>query len=399
MIKRSTRVKIAAFVTLGLAGTSYLGLKYAGLDSFGSGYDVSVSLPDAGGLFVNGEVTYHGVPVGEVSSLTATGSGVQATIRIEGDAPEIPADVTAAVANRSVIGEQYLDLRSPGVSGAAGTADPPSGSATEALGDGDRITVAQEALPPDISRLLRSGRDFTASVPADALDTVLDETYELAQGSAGDLRRLVETSLSYQQAADRNFLTSASLIRNSEAVLRTQEESADSIQAYSRDLGVLADTLRDSDGDLRALIANSPAAARQIGALIDDVGRPLGTLMANLVSTAQVFGTNSAGVEDTMIRLPEAISIGWAITGSRGMNLGLVPSFFDPLPCVAGYGGTSLRPGTDTAPGAPLNTRAGCTTPPSSGVGVRGPKAIPATRPAARLDVADSLGDLLGGEE
>lgn len=401
MIKRSTRVKIAAFVTLGLVGTSYLGLKYAGLDSFGAGYEVSVSLPDAGGLFVNGEVTYHGVPVGEVSSLTATGSGVQARIRIDGDAPAIPADVTAAVANRSVIGEQYLDLRSPGVSGASGTSGTGAGSAagSSELRDGDRLTVADDALPPDIARLLRSGRDFTASVPADALDTVIDETYELARGSSGDLRRLVETSLSFQQAADRNFLTSASLIRNSEAVLRTQEASADSLRAYSRDLGVLANTLRDSDGDLRALIANSPAAARQIGALIDDVGRPLGTLMGNLVTTAQVFGTHSAGVEDTMIRLPEAISIGWAITGSRGTNLGLVPSFFDPLPCVSGYGGTPLRPGTDTSDGAPLNTRAGCTLPPSSGVGVRGPGAVPAAKPAARLDVADSLGDLLGGDE
>lgn len=388
MIRTSTRVKLIAFVVLALLGTSYLGARYAGLTLFSSGYHLTVTLPDASGLFVNGEVTFRGVPVGTVDRLTPTADGVQALITVDADAPPIPDDVTAAVADRSVIGEQYLDLRVPaGSDTTAGT-----------LHDGDRLTVAADDLPPDLSELLRAGRDFTASVPQDDLDTVIDEGYDLAQGSSGSLRRLLATSLSFQQAADRNFLTSASLIRNSADVLATQEASATSIKAYSHDLGVLADTLASSDGDLRALIANSPAAARQVGALIDDVGRPLGVLMANLVSTAQVFGTNAAGVQDALIRIPEAVSVGWSVSGSRGLNMGLVPTFFDPLPCTSGYGGTPLRRGTDTAAGAPFNTDARCTADPATGVGVRGPASVPAgTRATARINVATDLGDLLGG--
>ena len=385
MITARARTKLVAFVVLALLGTSYLGAKYAGIGLLSSGYEVAVSLPDASGLFVNGEVTYRGVPVGSIESLEPTGSGVTAVISIDGDAPAIPADVSAAVADRSVIGEQYLDL---------------TGGSSGRLAGGDRLTVAADGLSPDIAELLRSGRDFTASVPQEALTTVIDEGYELSEGVAGDLRRLVDTSLEFQQAADRNFLTSASLIRNSADVLATQEAASASMRAYSHDLGVFAETLKSSDGDLRALIANSPAAARQVGALIDDVGRPLGVLMANLVSTAQVFGTNSAGVEDALVRIPEAVSIGWAVNTSRGMNMGLIPSFFDPLPCVQGYGETPLRRGTDTTPGVPLNTAAGCTKSPSSGVGVRGPGAAArGSAPVARIDVARTMGDLLGGLE
>ncbi|MFT4286436.1 MlaD family protein [Nocardioides sp.] len=377
------RAKLIGFVIVALAGTSYLGAKYAGLDLFSRSYDVTFAMTDASGLFEGSEVTYHGVPVGKVDHLTATTSGVEAVARIDGDAPPIPADVTATVTDRSVIGEQYLNL---------------SGGTSGELGGGDRVTVT--GLTPDLTELLRSGRDFTASVPQDALNTVIDESYDLAQGSAGNLRRLVSTSIDFQQAADRNFLTSASLIRNASTVLKTQENAASSIRSYSRDLGVLADTLRDSDADLRELIDNSPAAARQLSALFDSVGRPLGTLMSNLVTTAQVFGTNAAGVEDTLIRVPEAVSVGWAITGSRGINLGLVPTFFDPLPCTDGYGGTTLRKGTDTSAGAPLNTDAGCTASTSSGVDVLGPQALADGAPAAaRVDVARSLGDLLGGVE
>lgn len=385
MITASTRTKLVAFVVLALLGTSYLGAKYAGLGLFSSGYQVTVSMPDASGLFVNGEVTYRGVPVGSIDKLTPTPDGVEALVTIHGNAPSIPSDVTAAVADRSVIGEQYLDLR-----------DGSSGH----LQAGDRLSVASAGLPPDISDLLRTSRDFMASVPQDSLNTVIDESYDLAVGSSGNLRRLIDTSLSFQKAADQNFLTSASLIRNASGVLHTQEQAAASIRAYSHDLGVFATTLKSSDGDLRTLIANSPAAARQVGVLIDDVGRPLGVLMANLVSTAQVFGTNAAGVEDTLVRAPEAVSVGWAVSGSRGMNMGLVPTFFDPLPCVQGYGGTPLRPGTDTSPGAPLNTDAGCTASGSSGVNVRGPGSVKhGSSGAARIDVARSLGDLLGGAQ
>src|SRR3546814_10712194 len=110
--------------------------------------------------------------------------------------------------------------------------------------------------------------------------------------------------------------------------------------------------------------------------------------MANLVTTAQIFGINSDGVEDALIRLPDAISAGYAVTNSQGLNLGLVQTYFDPLPCTSGYGTTEVRPGLESDPGKPLNTRAGCKLAPSSGANVRGPR---------RVSVASEPSDLLGG--
>lgn len=47
-------------------------------------------------------------------------------------------------------------------------------------------------------------------------------------------------------------------------------------------------------------------------------------------------------------------------------------TFFDPLPCTAGYGATRYRNGLDLGTAPPLNTGAGCTAPPSTGKNVRG---------------------------
>ncbi|WP_278257023.1 hypothetical protein [Nocardioides convexus] len=152
--------------------------------------------------------------------------------------------------------------------------------------------------------MLRTGRDFVASVPSDALNTVIDESYDLSKGLSGDVSRLVRTSLEFQKAADDNFLVTASLIRNSRQVLQTQEDSASAITAYSNDLALFSQTLADSDADLRTLIGATPGAARELGVLIKDVGQPLAILMNNLVSTATIFGVNAYGVRDALIKAP-----------------------------------------------------------------------------------------------
>jgi phospholipid/cholesterol/gamma-HCH transport system substrate-binding protein len=387
MLTRRIRIQLVVFVILGLVATTYLGAKYVGLNPLGSGFRVTVALPDAGGAFKNGEVTYRGVPVGRIKELRTTPDGMEADLHIAGDAPPIPADVEVRVVNRSAIGEQYIDLRGNSTDG-------------KLLADGDRLVGDASSLPPPIEDVLRSGRDFAASVPEDSLSTVIDEFYNFSQGSAPNVARLIETSQQFVATADDNFLISSALIDSAQRVLTTQEQAASSITSFSKDLSLIATTLSDSDKDLRALIQNSPAAAQEIGRLFDQVGKPLGVLMGNLVSTAQVFGTNSAGVEDALFRVPEAVSIGWAVNGSKGLDLGLAQTYFDPLPCTSGYGGTTVRPGLDTSTGQPFNTSAGCSAAPSSGTNVRGPKSAPRSEAAvaARVSVPDSMGDLMGAD-
>jgi len=66
----------------------------------------------------------------------------------------------------------------------------------------------------------------------------------------------------------------------------------------------------------------------------------------------------------------------------KGARFGVVLTFFNPLPCTAGYQGTKVRNGLDTSPGPPLNTSARCTSPASSGINVRGSAHAPSPDPA-----------------
>ena len=58
------------------------------------------------------------------------------------------------------------------------------------------------------------------------------------------------------------------------------------------------------NGDFRALLNTTPSAAQAASQLIRDIGTPLGVLVANLTTSAQVFVANVNGVRQLLVQLP-----------------------------------------------------------------------------------------------
>ena len=77
MITRQTKIQLAVFLALTLAGVSFVGAKYARLDQllWDTSYDVTAHFADSGGVFSGAEVTYRGVTVGEVGDMQLTDGG------------------------------------------------------------------------------------------------------------------------------------------------------------------------------------------------------------------------------------------------------------------------------------------------------------------------------------
>ena len=125
-------------------------------------------------------------------------------------------------------------------------------------------------------------------------------------------------------------------------------------------------------------MVDGPQAAAQIADLLAETNPGLGDLIANLLTTSEVTLTRGADLDELLSALPAAVSVGSTAVTSKGATFGLALTFFDPLPCTAGYGGTAFLNGLDTSPDAPLNTGAYCAKPASSGVDVRGSAHAPA---------------------
>jgi phospholipid/cholesterol/gamma-HCH transport system substrate-binding protein len=350
MLTRTVRTRVLVFIVLGLLAVSYIAVRYVGLLRLvGVGtYTVHVELSSAGGIFPNAEVDYRGVPVGRVGDVTLTAAGVDATLQLNSSGGHIPSNVEAVVTDRSVIGEQYVDLR-------------PRTDSGPYLADGSRITMQNSAIPPSANELLTSTDALLKSVPIRSMQTVVDELGTAFGGSADNVRRLIDASKAFITAANANFSQTSVLIDTSKTVLKTQLRTSSSIRSFSANLNLLAQQLVSNDSSIRELLAATPPAARTAASLIRELGAPLGVLINNLTTTSQVFQANVRGVQELLIQVPHAVDIGSTVVTPRGANVGLTLTFFNPLPCTQGYQGTTRRSGLDTGPGQPLNTSAGCT--------------------------------------
>ncbi|MGH3517795.1 MAG: MCE family protein [Haloechinothrix sp.] len=348
MLTKVVRIRVIVFVVISLLGVSYAGARYAGLGALvgGSGYVVRVQLADSGGIFTHAEVTYRGVAIGRVGELRLIDGGVQADLRIRDDAPRVPADVKAVVANRSAAGEQYLDLR-------------PQRDGGPFLGDGSVVAQEDTSTPLRVETVLLNLDRLVSSVPKEDLKTVVDELYDATEGTASSLRALLDSSASFTEQATKHLPQTERLISDASTVLSTQIEVSDAIKSFGVNAKLVAEQLERSDGDFRRLLTTGPDAAQQVRQLIAETGTSLGVIVANLLTTSTVLVVKEDGLERLLVVTPDVVSAASNVFTPDGANFGLVTTFFDPLPCTDGYEGTRYRNGLDTSY-APLNTQARC---------------------------------------
>lgn len=348
MLTRRVRLQLVAFVMVALTAVAVVGANHAGLDRLvGSGYLVRLHLAEGGGLFTNSEVTYRGVAVGQVGDLRLARNGIEVDLHLRDDAPPIPANLRAVVANRSAVGEQYVDLQPR-------TADGPF------LTDGAVIPRESTSLPLPVSTLLGNISAVSSAVPGDALRTVVDELYDATRGTGPDLQVLLDSASSLTETATTHLPQTSLLIEDGSTVLATQLESAQAWRSFAGNAKLFAAELASSDGDLRRLIGTAPQASTELSSLLVDADPELSILVANLLTTANVFELRTAGLEHLFVVLPRSVAATSTAIGPDGVHLSQSLTFFDPLPCAAGYGGTAYRPSTDLS-ARPLNTQAACT--------------------------------------
>lgn len=350
MLTRAVRWQVLAFVVISLAVVAFVGANYAGLDRLlgGGTYTVRLELADGGGLFTNSEVTYRGVAVGRVGDMRLTDRGMEADLLLDDSAPQIPVDTKAVVANRSAIGEQFVDLQ-------------PRGDGGPFLSDGDVIRREQTSTPMPVTTLLSNLSALNESVPTESLRVVVDELYTAMNDTGPSLQLLLDSTMSFTSEAGRHLPQTTMLISDGATVLRTQLDSSQEWRDFSSNAKLFAHELASADGDLRELIGAAPAAATQLSQLLADTNPGLPVLVANLLTTSEIFESRIGGMRQLFVNLPKAVAATSTAITPDGAHLSIILNFYDPPPCVQGYD-TPYRQGEDTSY-LPFDTTSACTLP------------------------------------
>jgi phospholipid/cholesterol/gamma-HCH transport system substrate-binding protein len=394
MLRRSTKIQLILFVVITLVGISYVSAEYIGLTKkvFGSnGCTVTADFPDSGGIFTNAEVTYRGVTVGRVGALHLRGNGVRVDLDLDDcSSNKIPASASATVADRSVVGEQYVNLQPP-------NSDGPF------LKSGTNMPISRNKVPTPTEKLLVNLDRLVQSVPLDDLRTTVSELGKAFNGRGNDLGSLLDSTNTLLAAAQQNLPDTIALINNSATVLDTQLAEQGALQSWTHSLNLISQQLKKSDPDIRRLLDNGPGDLNTVRRFVVDNRTDLGAVLANLTVVGDVIVRHLDGVEEVLELYPALAAGGRSALrpdpqrpGHNVGALGLVlapptklgtnpdlgndpPDCGDPKQNKQGYNTIRRQPGA-IGPIAP-NVAAHCTAPVSSGTNVRGSANVPGGDP------------------
>jgi phospholipid/cholesterol/gamma-HCH transport system substrate-binding protein len=379
MISKRTKVQLMVFVLITMVGVAYVGAKYARLDRliFDDSYRVVAHFEDSGGIFAGAGVSYRGVTVGQVGELVVAEDGVDVVLEIDDDSQEIPLDTNALVANRSAVGEQYVDLL-------------PNTDEGPYLGENSEIEQAKTKTPIPPTQLLVDLDRMVNSVNKESLRTVVSEMGKAFNGTGESMGQIIDTSNSFIQTANDNFNVTTDLINDSNTVLKTQLDSADNLKSFARDLALFSDTLVASDRDLRKVIDNGSATANQVRRFLEDNGVNLGQLINNLVTTGEVTVKHLDGIEQVLVIYPYVVEGGYTVvakdpkTGLYDAHFGLILQQ-EPHVCTEGYDPDQVRSPQDRG-NKPMDMDAHCAEPQSQS-NARGSQHAPRSGTAYRSPV------------
>ncbi|MBF6172804.1 MCE family protein [Nocardia blacklockiae] len=368
-MSKLVRYQLIAFAVIAVLGVVFVGAKYIKFDhmlGFGQ-YQVKVTAKETGNLSKGAEVTYRGVPVGRVDNLDITPDGVLIYLEMDSGKPKVPQTAKAVVANRSAIGEQYVDL-------------VPDSSGGPYLKDGSVIDGA--TVPLRVEQLLGSVNSFAGSTDLQAVSTTITELGKAFDGQGDNLRILVDSLNKFSQTGVEALPQTVDLIRDAQTVLGTQADQSPAIRRFSDGLDKLAIQLRANDPDIRRLIGTGADAGNAIGDLLDESAGPLTTDLTNLRSLLLAVSPKYYALKPLVQMLP-LLSIGGSATapGDNTSHFGLVLEVNNPPACTVGYEGTqrileqmkAQNPNfDDTRDDFPFNTDAKCTVPFGNPTAVRG---------------------------
>ena len=356
MISRKTKIQLMVFVLITMVGVAYVGARYARLDRlvFDDSYRVVAHFAESGGIFEGAEVSYRGVTVGQVGDMVVTRDGVDVILDIDDDSEKIPLDTDALVANRSAVGEQFVDLL-------PNTDDGPY------LGENSEIEQEHTQTPIPTTQLLVDLDQMVNSVNKDSMRTVVSEMGKAFNGTGQSLGQIIDTSNSFIRTANDNFEVTEALIRDGNTVLKTQLDSASHIRSFARDLALLSDTLVASDADLRRVINNGSATANQMRRFLEENEVNLGQLINNLVTTGEVVVRHLDGIEQVLVLYPYVVEGGYTVVG-KDPKTGLYDAHFgmiltsEPHVCNEGYDPNQVRSPQERSD-KPMDMDARCTEP------------------------------------
>jgi len=222
-------IAVACLMVAGVA----VGVR-ASYGAFDDTVEVSGTFPRAGQSLNKGsDVLYRGVPVGEVRSIELEGLDVRITLALEPGA-DVPADVEAVVAPKTLFGEKSVELR-------GGTTDG------DPLEEGDEL--ARTRTGTEVEDLIAAADPIFRGIDTTELASLMTELTQVLQGQGKRFNRALEPYVAAAGFFEETLDAQLRLLDSSAAFAEQIKGLGPGLNAVADNLNVLLPTLNQARGD------------------------------------------------------------------------------------------------------------------------------------------------------
>lgn len=264
---------VALAMTLVVA-TAYLLVGALRVNPTRSTYQITIALPDSGGLLTDQDVSVRGVPVGRIESLRITSTGVDAVANIKSTV-KIPAASKVRVSGLSAAGEQYIDFE-------------PLSNTGPFLTGGSVVARDQATTPIPISQLLADADGMLAQTDPDKLELVKRELSLSAEGPR-KLTDIVDGGTFLLSTLDSVLPETVSLLKTSRVVFTMLSDVNNGLVATTDNLDRVFKGISPMIGGYHRLVDQAPWMLSSVDGLFDDNSDTMVGLLGNLVTAAQLL--------------------------------------------------------------------------------------------------------------
>jgi phospholipid/cholesterol/gamma-HCH transport system substrate-binding protein len=345
--RRQIAVRLGALVLVSLIGVFFITVDVVGYRLGAQPFQVTVDLPRGGGLYADGFVTYRGVDVGRIDSLSLTPGGAVAVLDID-PGTHIPANATAHVHELSVAGEQYLDLV------------PRSGGGPD-LHAGSVIGRSNTVVPVSVYTLLDNAGQLIASIKSSEVRTITTALGAGFSGTGSDLRAIEVAGRNLVSALQAAQAATVVIINGGGDILSAARASDHALIALSQSLQQITAQVAASNADVAAVLAQGAPTEQAIHTVITQDGDALSALIKNLAALSDVAIAHQPAVQALLDQLPTFVS---KIARSASSGSVAVHIYYNSKNTVCPYvAGAQTAEPTATTPSAALNRTCGVTAP------------------------------------
>lgn len=275
LARRRIALAVVGLAVALVVSSGYIAIGALGVNPLEPRIAVRIFLAESGGLLPNQDVTLRGVPIGRVTSVNFTPTGVVADAEISGNV-RVPQSSEVRVSGLSPAGEQYLDFRPLQVGGPA-------------LADGAVITEDNTSTPVTLAQLLADSDGLLNQLDPAKLRTITDELRVSHQGPE-KLAALLDGGSFLISTVGDVLPQTMSVLRKSRTVLTLVGDVTPGLDHTSRNLRDIMSGINSMDGGFRTLMDRGPAPMVAIDDLVDDNSATMVELLGNLTTVAQVTG-------------------------------------------------------------------------------------------------------------